>query len=119
MAPLHPSTQEVSKKPWNLQDANIPANVYYPKGMIGPEERRAYFWLAQRWLTGRGCIVDAGSFVGASTFCLAAGAYAGGCKEFDAAPIVRSYDFFAVIDAYVGEAIQIERGAVRTLHRTL
>ena len=82
-----------------------PGEIYAPKGMIGPEERRCYYWLGKHWLSGRGCIVDAGAFLGASTLCFAAGAAASGRRHFNGDPLVHAYDYFKVVDAYVGDAI--------------
>jgi hypothetical protein len=92
-------------KPWNDAGWNAPAAIYAPKGMIGPEERRCYYWLAQHWLKGDGCIVDAGAFVGASTHCFAAGAASAGRRGFQGRPLIHAYDYFEVVDTYVGSAI--------------
>lgn len=73
--------------------------------MIGPEERRCLHWLAKRRLSGRGCVVDAGSFLGASTLCLAAGAAAGGRRDFRGGPLVHAFDYFEVVEGYVGASI--------------
>jgi hypothetical protein len=73
--------------------------------MIGPEERRCYYWLGKNWLSGQGCIVDAGAFLGASTFCFAAGAAAGGRRDFHGRTLVHAYDYFNVVDRYVGDRI--------------
>ena len=80
-------------------------DLFAPKGMVGPEERRCYFWLAKAWLSGAGCIVDAGSFLGASAFAFAAGAAASGRRDFAGRPLIHAYDYFSVVDPYVGEAI--------------
>lgn len=93
-----------SGKPWELQQDEIPREIYKPLGMVGPEERRAYFWLAKHGLGDNGCVVDAGSFVGASTLCLAAGAVAGG-HVLSGVPTVHAYDYFAAFDAYVARWI--------------
>lgn len=90
-------------KPWDAAPA--PEAIHAPKGMVGPEERRCYYWLGQNWLSGRGCIVDAGAFLGASTFCFAAGAAAGGRRDFNGKTLLHAYDYFKVVDQYVGEAI--------------
>ena len=95
----------IRTKPWLAPGAGIPAVVDEPKGMIGPEERRAYYWLGRNRLSGAGCIVDAGAFVGASTFCFAAGAADGGRRDFRGGPLVHAYDYFKVVDEYVGNAI--------------
>ncbi len=95
-------------KPWLEAAADAPSEIHAPKGMIGPEERRCYYWLGKSWLSGRGCIVDAGAFLGASTLCFAAGAAAGGRRDFNGDPLVHAYDYFKVVDKYVGEAISRE-----------
>lgn len=100
---------DLKDKPW--EKAEIPPNIYYPRGMIGPEERRCFYWLARHALSGAGCIVDAGSFIGASTFCFAAGAAENTCfmKEKDGKlprPVVHAFDVVQVLESYVGEAIR-------------
>lgn len=73
--------------------------------MVGPQERACYYWLARHHATGRGVIVDAGSFLGASTFAFAAGAADAGRQDWNGRPVVHAFDYFQVIDTYVGEAI--------------
>src|SRR5689334_15827426 len=99
-----PSAALLKSKPWT-EDDTMPDDVDKPVGMIGPEERRCYYWLGKNWLSGQGCIVDAGAFLGASTFCFAAGAAAGGRRDFHGNALVHAYDYFKVVDNYVGEAI--------------
>lgn len=108
-------TTSLYDKPWKAPNGDFPRALLYPRGMIGPEERRAYYWLGRNWLSGEGCIVDAGAFLGASTYCFAAGATDGGRRQFRGRPTVHAYDYFKVVDNYVGEAIrkdfcQIEPG---------
>jgi len=83
----------------------VPREILDSFGMIGPEERRCFYWLARNCLSGKGAIVDAGAFVGASTLCFAAGAAAAGHTQLNGGPILHAYDYFAAIDAYVAEAI--------------
>jgi hypothetical protein len=35
-----------------MEYLGAPAEIYKPKGMIGPEERRALYWLVKNWHTG-------------------------------------------------------------------
>ena len=90
-------------KPW--EDGKAPNELYGPKGMVGPEERRCYYWLAKNWLSDRGHIVDAGAFLGSSTYCFANGAAAGGRREYMGEPLIHAFDYFKVVDKYVGESI--------------
>jgi hypothetical protein len=62
---------DLSGKPWDAAGAEIPNEIYLPKGMLGPEERRCLFWIARDHFINRGAIVDAGAFVGASAYCFA------------------------------------------------
>lgn len=94
------------EKPWNDSAEADPEDILTPKGMIGPEERRCFYWLAKNRTTDKGCIVDAGSFIGASTYCFAAGAAAAGRERFGGEPIVHAFDYFQAIDAYVAEYIR-------------
>lgn len=99
------SETDLRGKPWNDTRWPTSAAIRGPKGMVGPEERACYYWLGRNWLSGKGCIVDAGCFVGASTFCFAAGAADGGRRSFDGGKLVHAFDYFKVVDQYVGEAI--------------
>jgi hypothetical protein len=90
------------QKPWN--DIDVPEEIYAPRGMIGAEERRALYWAGRDWFTGTGAIVDAGAYVGASAFCLAAGV-AANPKIRRKDPRIHSFDYFRVIDDYVAEHI--------------
>jgi len=96
----HPRRTSPVGKPWNAE--GVPAGVLDPIGMIGPEERRALHWIAREW-TGDGAIVDAGSYLGASAFCLAAGVAASGRRA--RGPVIHAYDRFRADDEYVAEAI--------------
>jgi hypothetical protein len=96
---LAPTT---AAKPWLR--AGIPAEVDFPRGMLGPEERRMLFWAAAAGYTGAGVLVDAGAFAGASAFCLAAGLSRSAHRGAPCAR-VHSYDLFVAQDEYVREAI--------------
>jgi hypothetical protein len=102
---LRKNSDILKTKPWNAEIEQFPNLIYEPKGMIGPEERRCYYWLGKNWASGRGCIVDAGAFVGASTLCFAAGAAAGDHRDFNGQQLVHAYDYFKVVDKYVADAI--------------
>lgn len=97
---------DFSGKPWNARADEIPPEIFTPFGMVGPEERRCFYWLARHGFDGQGCIVDAGCFVGASTLCFAAGAAAAGYRSFQGAPIVHAYDYFKAHDDYVVGSIR-------------
>ena len=97
------NTAALLEKPW--VHFTPPTDLSGPKGMVGPKERACYYWLGRNWLSGKGCIVDAGAFLGASTFCFAAGAADGGHRDFKGRPLIHAYDYFKVVDKYVGEAI--------------
>ena len=94
----------LKNKPW--ESGSSPDELYGPKGMVGSEERRCYYWLAKNWLKGRGHIVDAGAFLGSSTFCFASGAATAGHRQFRGEPIIQAFDYFKVVDQYVGESIR-------------
>ncbi len=94
---------ELREQPWRSYAA--PQKVNLPKGMLGAPERTCFYWLGKYWLSGAGCVVDAGAFIGASAFCFASGAIDGGHQSFSGKPLVHSYDYFQVIDEYVGEFI--------------
>ena len=73
--------------------------------MLGEEERRSYYWLGKHRSTGKGCVVDAGAFLGASTYCFAAGVHEAGHLTYNGKTAIHAYDYFKVVDEYVGEAI--------------
>ncbi|MBU1213218.1 MAG: class I SAM-dependent methyltransferase [Alphaproteobacteria bacterium] len=95
----------LKSKPWQSMELPADAAILEPKGMVGPKERACYYWLGRNWLTDRGHIVDAGCFVGASTHCFAAGAADGGRRDLNGERLVHAFDYFKVVDKYVGEAI--------------
>lgn len=99
----------IRDKPWNISAA--PSEIYKPKGMIGPEERRALYWLAKNWLTGRGAIVDAGAYIGASAFSLAAGLSANP-NIAGSRPVIHSFDYFRVVDDYVARDLPEDAGRI-------
>jgi hypothetical protein len=87
-------------KPWNI--LGVPDEIFYPRGMLGDEERRMLYYLTAKYYTGAGSVVDAGALIGASAFCLALG------LEHSAAGIsplakVHSYDLFKTAEPYVVE----------------
>lgn len=59
--------------------------------MLSPEERRYLYWLGNEVWSGRGCVVEIGSWLGGSTVCLAAGMRASG---HPAAGRLRVFDNF-------------------------
>ena len=97
-------------KPWNRASADIPEEIYQPKGMLGGEERRALFWLTDKYYEGQGFIIDAGAYVGASAFCLASGL----ARRQDLplkTPTIFSYDYFEAIDSYVVSQLSNDFGS--------
>lgn len=99
----------IRDKPWNISTA--PAKIYKPKGMIGPEERRALYWLAKNWFTGKGAIVDAGAYIGASAFSLAAGLSANP-NVAGSQSVIHSFDYFRALDDYVIRSLQQDTGRI-------
>jgi hypothetical protein len=72
-------------------------SVVRVQGMIGQMERKLLWYLTQEYFTGRGEIIDAGSFVGASTVSLANG-ISKNLAKLDKRRLIHSYDRF-VVDA--------------------
>ena len=60
-------------RPWNDLEPEVKSELSLPRGMIGPEERACFHYLARNFATGAGSIVDAGAFIGASAFLLRVG----------------------------------------------
>ena len=90
-------------KPWEEAD-DYPEAIFSTVGMLGPEERRCLFYLAKTHYAGRGTLVDAGAFLGASACSLAAGLALSGRADAPTARIY-SYDYFRAVDEYVVQAI--------------
>lgn len=99
-----PELSILQSKPWQ-KDNTIPKDIDGPIGMVGPEERRSYYWFAKNAVSDKGCIVDAGAFLGASCYAFAAGSAAAGRRNFEGSAIIHSFDYFSVIDEYVGKSI--------------
>ena len=93
-----------SGKPW-LDLKNVPTEIYRPKGMLGPEERGMLYWATREDFTGQGQVVDAGAFLGASAYALARGIADRGDGKTPGPIWVHSYDYFSVVDDYVGAFI--------------
>jgi hypothetical protein len=91
----------VVHKPW--LDVHAPREIYLPNGMLGGEERRLLFWAGLHF-QGRGTVVDAGAFAGASAYCLACGLER---SPRNSSPLARvhSYDMFKIKDQTVFDHI--------------
>ena len=55
-------------------DTPVPFDIFFPKGMLNPKEHRLLYFMGKNFLTKGGSLVDLGTFVGASSFCLVRGA---------------------------------------------
>lgn len=91
-------------QPWKVETA-IPPEVLAAKGSLGPEERRLCYWLGRNWLSGRGCVVDVGAYLGSASLSFAAGAADAGLGGQQGRPLIHAFDQFRVQDRYVAEAI--------------
>lgn len=92
-------------KPWDSPSTSIPKEIYLPKGMLGPEERRCLFWIARDFFKERGAIVDAGAFIGASAFCFASGL---SNSSHRGSRVIHSFDYFRAIDDYVAQSLSTD-----------
>jgi hypothetical protein len=98
----------ITTKPWNA-DSSIPRNVDFPKGMLGSEERRAFYWMGRECVDGRGHIVDAGAFLGASAYCFAAG-LADNPRPSSRRTRIHSYDMFSAFEQYTADQVSRDFG---------
>jgi hypothetical protein len=98
---------DLSEKPWDAPGADIPNEIYLPKGMLGPEERRCLFWIARDHVTNRGAIIDAGAFVGASAYCFASGLY-NSKRSRPSRLTIHSFDYFKAFDDYVVKSLSAD-----------
>jgi len=95
---------DLTAKPWNGATVTPPEGVFSVKGMLGDEERRCLYWLARYLYSGAGAIIDAGSFIGASAYCLAEGLRANP-NSAGRTGVIHAYDLFEAWDQYVADAI--------------
>ena len=89
-------------KPWMELESEVVADISLPKGYIADEERRSYHYLARHCVKGEGHIIDAGSYIGASTYCFASGLARNPARGKS---LVHAYDRFLVDAAYIGDMI--------------
>src|SRR5690349_17088541 len=84
----------IKSKAW--RGCHVPEAADAPTMLI-PDERRLLFYLASKYYTGRGAIIDGGCFLGGSTTALAAGLEAWLERSgTPALPGIHSYDLFEV-----------------------
>lgn len=91
-----------STSPWSTPTfaRSVRAPLDEPVGMLGSEERLMLHWLTREGFSGRGQVIDAGAFVGASAFALASG-LAERTSFLDPGVKVHSFDYFQAMDRYV------------------
>ncbi len=71
MSPTAP--RDMPREPWRDVDACVLEATRAIPTMLSEAEQRLYHWLAARWYTGAGAIVELGCFAGGSTARLAEG----------------------------------------------
>jgi len=100
--PVEGVISQLANKPWLRTP--VPPEIFLPLGLIAGEERRLLFYLAATYYRGRGVVCDAGAFLGASAFCLAAGLAQ---SALSSSPLARvlSYDLFVSDEEYVKDFI--------------
>jgi hypothetical protein len=86
----------------DLKVTPVPQHLFLPKGMIVPEEQILLYLLARDVYTGKGKIIDAGAFCGASAYSFAAGLE----DSNKTGRCIHSYDLFVVDDSYTKSYIQ-------------
>jgi hypothetical protein len=92
MSDLVDSRALFQRRPWLTQPVSLPRE---PVGMLGKEESSLFYFLTKEAFTGRGTIIDAGSFLGRSAVYLASGLLAN--PAFDTArDRVHCFDNFRV-----------------------
>ncbi len=55
-------------------DSAVPFEIFLPKGMLNPKEHNLLYFMGKEFLTKQGSLVDLGTFLGASSYCLIKGA---------------------------------------------
>ncbi len=80
------------KRPWIRPEASVDG---MPVGMLSHEEGALLRCLAKEYYSGRGEIIDAGAFLGASSYCLAKGLEEN-AKISSKAGLIHAYDLFEV-----------------------
>jgi len=77
----------------------IPAAILRPAGMLGPNDRRLLYLLARSLGRDAAAVVDAGSLIGASAYCLAEGLCGDDAPAADG--ILHCYDTFRITESYL------------------
>ncbi len=102
------------RSPWRK---GSPELLTVPVGMLGRQEAALFYYLARDWYSGRGTIVDAGSFLGKSAFHFGHGLRAN--PRFDPARHkVHCFDNFLVNDGLTIDFIETELGQRLGLHQS-
>lgn len=96
-------------KTWRDAEESFPRSIDFPKGMLGTDERRALFWYAREIVDGRGHVIDAGAFVGTSSYALACG-LAHSRHPNAQHTKVHAYDMFEAFEDYTADWISREFG---------
>src|SRR5438067_2369515 len=81
MEPMYPNSRAATyglftgelAVPWNRFLVDLPQDVAAIPSMMSVGERKFLYGLAKDYYTGAGRIIDAGTFLGASTRCFGAG----------------------------------------------
>jgi hypothetical protein len=94
---------------WRDPDPCVPRSLEFPKGMLGSDERRALFWYAREVVDGRGHVIDAGAFVGTSSYALACGLAHSRHPNAHRAK-VHAYDMFKAFETYTENWVSREFG---------
>jgi len=96
---------DIPKTMASLKAYDAPKHIFLPRGMITPEEQTLLYLLAKNCYAGKGYIVDAGAFCGASSYAFCAG-LEDNTKQFSRNKRVWSYDLFRTADGYTKQYVQ-------------
>jgi hypothetical protein len=87
----------------------FPNEIFTVKGMLRDGERRLLYSLAKHDFSGKGSIVDAGAYTGASACCFGAG-LADRARALRPRVYIHSYDLFRADEPYVLDALNKDFG---------
>jgi predicted O-methyltransferase YrrM len=96
-----PPAPPLTGRPW--QRAEPPRRLHDVASMLSIRELALLYWLAREQWSGRGAIVDLGSFVGGSTVAFASGLVAR--RDGTHGRIVHAYDLFEYVGDVAGDTL--------------
>jgi hypothetical protein len=93
-------------------------SIFSLGGMLSEDERKCLYYLAREYYTGSGCVVDAGSFAGASAHCVALGLRDNPKASSFKQPAIHCFDRFLLDSDFMREFLHQSCGVLKPLNTT-